>query len=94
MQPQQALAVEARRQSHPLSEGGRDLAASRYAPVDQTSTSVAEALGTMSLSTLGRTRGGNAVPKTPAAEAGHSTQSANTARRSAQDENTNHAMQT
>ena len=43
----------------------------------------------MSLSTLGRTRGGNAVPKPPAAEAGHSTQSANTARRSARDENTN-----
>ena len=74
MQPRQALAVEALRQSHPLSEGGRDLAASRYAPLDHTSTSVAEALGTMSLSTLGRTRGGNAT---------------NTSRRGAQDENTN-----
>jgi hypothetical protein len=74
MQPRQALAVEARRQSHPLSEGGRDLAASRYAPVDHTSTSVAEALGTLSLSTLGRPRGSNAT---------------NTSRRGAQDENTN-----
>ena len=68
---------------------GRDLAASIYAPLDQASASVADALGSLSLNTLGRPRGGNATPKPPAVEAGHSTQSANIARRGAHAENTN-----
>ena len=68
---------------------GLDLAASMYAPLNHTSISVADALGSLSLNTLGRPRGGNAVPKIPAAEAGYDTPSSTTSRRGAPDENNN-----
>ena len=68
---------------------GLDLAASMYAPLNHTSISVADALGSLSLNTLGRPRGGNAIPAPPTTEAGYGTQQTNASRHGAHDENTN-----